>query len=452
MGLSTASILWTLWLCRSQKANRGIIYWLPTDGDVSDFVKTKVDSLVSENPDISEHLSTGPKSGSYNQGLKFFWNVPTYWRGLKSKVGVKAISADAAVYDEYDEADQSQVSQARKRLSASELKLERELSTPTIPDFGIDKQFQETDQCHYAFRCPHCSTWNILEEQFPECFQQKADGSYYPGCKRCKGKLDLSSGTWVQKESRNVVRGYQVSQLYSPFVSANEIMREFHTTEFVGHFYNHVLGVPYLSATDKLTREMVLSLCDPMRQMTGNYISQTAMGIDVGSVLHITVVDQKNKKIVWIGELTHFEDVDKLMIKFNTVSCVIDALPETRKVKELINRNRTKVWSCFYNENLKGDYAWKEDERIVTVNRTESLDASTFAVIRKEYTLPQRNKMIETFADHCANIAKVVEEDKNTGARKYVYKKTGPDHYRHSFNYAMIAASRMRGSIISVMR
>lgn len=453
MGASTYSILWTLWLAKTQQAKRGVIYWLPDSSNVSDFVKTKVDTLVSDNEELSNALGNSRDVASaYNQGLKFLYGVPIYFRGLKSKVGVKAISADAAVYDEFDEADQSQVAQARKRLSASEVKLERELSTPTIPDYAINKEFQLSDQCHYGFKCPKCTSWNFLEDYFPECFQQDKAGNYYHACRRCKGQLDISKGQWFAKHPANKLRGYQLSQLYSPFVSPNEIMLEYQTTEFIGHFYNHVLGRPYLSATDRVTKEMIFELCDPMRKPTTITSNPTAMGVDVGSVLHVTILDIKNKNVVYVGEHKEFEELDTLFLKFNVRTCVIDALPETRKVKETIRRNPSKVWACFYNDNMKGNYAWKEDENIVTVNRTESMDASSLVLMRKERRFYQRDAMIEKFAEHCENTAKVVEVKEN-GERRYVYKKLGADHFRHSFNYAEIAASRTRnGTAVSTFR
>lgn len=452
MGVSTYSILWSLWLAKTKKTPRGIIYWLPDSSNVSDFVKTKIDSLVNENDELIKALAAH-KSESNNQGLKFFYNTPIYFRGLKSKVGVKAISADAAVYDEFDEADQSQVAQARKRLSASEIKLERELSTPTIPDFGINKQFQETDQLHYGFKCTACSTWNILEEKFPDCFTQNKNGDYFHCCYKCKKQLDISSGSWIIKYPNNKIRGYQISQLYSPFVSANEIMHEYNTTEFISHFYNHVLGIPYLSATDKITKEMIYSLTDNIRQMQSNSINQTVIGVDVGSVLHVTVYDYKNKKLINAMDVKNFEELDILMIKFNAKLLVIDALPETRKVRELIERQKGKVFACFYNDHQKGSYGWNEKENIVTVNRTESLDASSLLIFRKDISFFQRNDELEELAEHFSNIAKTVEEDRDSGDKRYVYKKIGPDHYRHSFNYAIIAASRLKNvSTINVFR
>jgi phage terminase large subunit GpA-like protein len=153
-------------MCRTNQIPRGLIYWLPTQRLVYDFAATKVDDFIEDN---IEELG-GKECFTYNAGLKYLYGVPTYWRGLESKSGVKSISADAAVYDEYDEADQSQVAQARQRLSASDIKTTRSLSIPTIPDFGINKEFQETDQCHYVFKCESCGKWNILEDLWPNSF------------------------------------------------------------------------------------------------------------------------------------------------------------------------------------------------------------------------------------------------------------------------------------------
>lgn len=456
MGVSTYCIIWALWLCKTRQAPRGLIYWLPTDAAVGDFVNTKLDPFINENPELYLAKQTNVKriKSADNQGLKFMYNVPTFWRGLKSKTSVKSISADAAVYDEFDEAEPAQVVQARKRLSASNVKLTRDLSTPTIPDFGIDKRFQESDQCHYGFRCGHCSTWNILEENWPNVFKQDREGSYYHACRHCSGRLDVSQGHWIRKNQSSRLRGYQISQLYSPFVSPNEIMREYQSTEFMGHFHNHVLGLPYISASDMVTSEMVLQLCDPMASMSSGTMAQTVMGVDVGSKLHVTILLPKPPyKVIHVGEYRDFEELTTLMLKFNVKECVIDALPETRKVREFIAKNPRKVWACFYNDNQKGNYAWKEDERIVMVNRTESLDAGTNRIIEKQLILPQRSPMIELFAQHAANIVKVAEENKDTGERKFVYRKLAADHFRHSLNYAMIAASRVRsGSVISIYR
>ncbi len=440
-----------MWLCKTKQAPRGVIYWLPTKGLMNDFVDTKVEPLLQENDELL--LNSTHKDQAQNKGLKYIYGVPTFWRGIESKSGVKSISGDADIFDEYDEADPSQIKQAEQRTSASLVKLRRRLSVPTIPDFGINKEFQTTDQCAFALKCGSCGSHTILEETFPQCLKQDKSGHYYRACRKCAAHLDITVGQWVRQNTSSR-RGYQISQLYSPFITPDEIMHEYETTEFLSHFYNHVLGLPYLAATDRVTESQVLSLCDNNQPMKSESVSTTVMGIDQGSKLHcVILVPGERPRVVWVGELKEFEEVDQFIKKFNVRDLVIDGLPETRKARELLGRHPYKVWLNYYNEHQKGSYAWKEDERIVSVNRTESLDVGTLALLRGTLMLPRREPEIEKFALHCSKIAKVVEEDKETGSKKYVYRKLGPDHYRHALNYALIASSRQKfGRPISVFR
>ena len=61
---------------------------------------------------------------------------------------------------------------------------------------------------------------------------------------------------------------------------------------------------------------------------------------------------------------------------------------------------------------------------MVQVNRTEALDASRAAVREKLVTLPRRDRLIETFANHLASDAKVLDEDEETGAKRFLYNRT----------------------------
>lgn len=37
------------------------------------------------------------------------------------------------------------------------------------------------------------------------------------------------------------------------------------------------------------------------------------------------------------------------------------------------------------------------------------------------------------------NVAKKLEEDEETGSKEYTYIKLGVDHFRHAFNYEVMA-------------
>jgi hypothetical protein len=74
------------------------------------------------------------------------------------------------------------------------------------------------------------------------------------------------------------------------------------------------------------------------------------------------------------------------------------------------------------------------------VNRTEALDSSRAAIRNKKVVLPRQIPIVEEFARHMASDAKVLEEDEETGAKKYRYIKTGTDHFSLAFTYAWMAA------------
>jgi hypothetical protein len=50
--------------------------------------------------------------------------------------------------------------------------------------------------------------------------------------------------------------------------------------------------------------------------------------------------------------------------------------------------------------------------------------------------------VVEDFAKHMAADAKVLDENQETGAMKYRYVRTGPDHFSLAFTYAWMAAEK----------
>jgi len=76
----------------------------------------------------------------------------------------------------------------------------------------------------------------------------------------------------------------------------------------------------------------------------------------------------------------------------------------------------------------------------VQVNRTEALDASRGAIREKHVLLPHREPIVETFARHMTNDAKVLDEDEETGAKCCRYVRTGEDHFSLAFTYTWMAS------------
>jgi len=217
----------------------------------------------------------------------------------------------------------------------------------------------------------------------------------------------------------------------------------------ISEIYNSKLAEAHIAAENRLTIGEVLGLCDSTRPMATEDPGPCYMGVDVGTLIHV-VIGKRGQggkpEIIHVDTFPDWSHLDSLMKRFSIALSVIDGLPETRLSREFARQHRGKVFCCFYNEHQKGSYAWNERELTVTSNRTESLDASHAEINQGLVTLPAESEILGEFETHLANVARVLQTDPETGSSRYVYIKTGPDHFRHSFNYYSIAAQFVANS------
>ncbi len=436
MGLTSKAMLRTAHSAR-YKAYRGILYLFPSKSDVTDFSKGRIDPLIDDNPDTIGKWMKDADSAN----VKRIWNCFLYLRGMKTRTGLKSVPVDFIIFDELDEAPQNAVDMAMERMGHSEFKEVLKLSNPTLPDYGIDKAFQETDQRYWLLKCERCGEYTCLEDTFPDCLKE-VDGRVIRACQKCHSELNPSIGQWVAKHpSVTDKRGYHYSQLFSHFVDPGDILHQFRTTNNRTDFFNLKIGNAYVEATNRLSVQEVLALC-----ASAGIVSEDpgpcSMGVDQGKDLHVVIGKhsfQKTGSIIHLGVYKDWNELDGLMKAFHVSRCVVDALPETRNARAFAERHRGKVFLNYYSEHQKGSYAWNERDLVVSSNRTESLDASHREIMEQTISIPQKSEMTKAFADHLHNVAKRLEEDEETGSRRYVYVKLGPDHFRHAFNYECIS-------------
>jgi hypothetical protein len=173
-------------------------------------------------------------------------------------------------------------------------------------------------------------------------------------------------------------------------------------------------------------------------------------GVDVGKQLHVVIGVRKTRelmKILHVARLDTWNELHDLNQRFNVTTCVIDYKPEIHKVRDFQKHEPYSVYACDYVERKIGGASWDEKDRTVKVNRTEICDASHELVIAPgRLELPSKNREMEQFVFEVCNIAKKLEDDA-FGGKVYRYRQlgneiSGPDHYRHALNYAMLAAER----------
>ncbi len=436
MGLTTKAMLRAMHAARYRDF-RGILYLFPSRTDVTEFAKGRIDPLIEDNPDTLGRWLQQTDSAN----IKQVWNCFLYLRGMKSRVGLKSIPVDFLVLDEMDEASPSAVDMAMERMSHSEFKEVLKLSNPTLPDYGIDKAFQETDQRYWHVKCECCNEYTNLAEEFPQCLLE-VGGRVIRACKKCQAELNPSIGEWVAKyPGVTDKRGYHYSQLFSHYVDPGDILHQFKTTNNLTEFYNLKLGMAYVEAINRLTVQEVLDCCERYG-LSVTDPGPCSMGVDQGKVLHVVIGKHSGlgkPRIIHLGIYRDWSELDALMKYCHVSRCVVDALPETRNAREFAKRFPGRVYLNYYQERQRGQYRWDAENLTVACNRTESLDASQAEIRDGRITLPRPSDLVDEFAKHLHNVAKRLEEDEETGSKRYVYVKLGPDHFRHALNYECMA-------------
>ncbi len=176
VGITSIIMLRTLHGLISNRYHQGALYLFPSRMDVLDFSRGRLNPLINDNESLARFVQDLD-----SQIIKRIGKAMLYLRGARStaKVGgmkrtssqLKSVPVDRVVFDESDEMEMAMIDMAKERLSHSSIKEEIYLSTPTIPDYGVDKLFQRSDQRHWMIQCSKCGGETCLELEFPKCLE-----------------------------------------------------------------------------------------------------------------------------------------------------------------------------------------------------------------------------------------------------------------------------------------
>ena len=344
--------------------NRDCLYVLPSwKPDASDFSEARFNHSI----ELSEHLSEMFSDVS-NIGHKRAGTANLYIRGAKSRSQLKSIPVSQIVIDEKDEMPQDHVPLAFERMSGQMHREVWQISTPTYPEYGINKDFLTSSQNHFFFRCPHCSRSSVLI--FPDCLVITGESLTDPTlkeshiiCKECKTKLDhetkeywLLDGFWIESFEQRDVKGWYVNQLYSPTLPPAEIAKTVIKAQLDPaedqELHNSKMGVPHVvkgaGVTDQQLDECIKSY-RMMSSYNGNRI--VTMGIDVGWPMCHVEIDEwllpntgvvdinlaSVPRVIFLETIHGFDDLRRLFSEFRVHFAVIDSQPERRMALEFAN-------------------------------------------------------------------------------------------------------------------
>lgn len=439
----------------------GSLYLFPTRDDVKDFSKARFDPLIESNAFIRNFVQSTDAQNIKQIGRGFLYlrgarSTKNVGGAKKSSSQLKSIPVDRVVFDERDEMEDSMVELARERVSHSLVKEIISLGTPTIPDYGIDALYKNSDQRVWFIQCEACSRETCLELEFPNALTRRADGTAFRSCIHCGKEIYPHNGTWrpLYPDKSKTLVGWWISQLNSTFIEPYKILNLYEDPPNgdLSEVMNSKLGRAYIPAENRLTMQDIYACCG-QDSMLLKHEGPACMGVDVGKNLNVVVGVRKNKqtlKVIWCGRVGEFTDLHDISKKFGVRSTVIDLKPEMRKVRDFQKAEPYSIFGCDYVETRIGLTQWDEKDRVIKCNRTEICDATHNLVTEiGRLELPRRNTELDVFAREMCNMAKVLEEDEESGSKVYRYKKLGPDHYRHALNYCLLASERV-GSVSDV--
>ena len=457
MGITEVWVLKTLHGLIHGRYPQGSLYLFPTQNDVGDFSKARFDPLIDNNPCVGGYVQ-----GTDSQFIKRVHEGFLYLRGArstksiggekKSSAQLKSIPVDRIVFDERDEMADDMVTLAEERVSHSKVQELMYLGTPTIPDIGVDAMYKRSTQNMWYIKCQHCGTETCLEIEFPNCIKvEPKSGRRYRACKNCAAEIFPHDGRWTPAFPDNEITGWWISQLNSIYIDPGKILDLYENPPHgdLSEIMNSKLGRAYIAQENRLSQNLVWGCCGPDYMATRSE-GPCFCGVDVGKELNVVIGIRKTKelmKILHVARVGSFNDLHELNDRFNVSTCVIDYKPEIHKVRDFQRQEPYSVFACDYIERKSNAASWDEKDLMVKVNRTEICDATHDLVITPgRLELPSKNKELEVFAFQLCNIAKKLEDDPH-GGKVYRYRQlgndiSGPDHYRHALNYALLASSR----------
>jgi hypothetical protein len=223
-------------------------------------------------------------------------------------------------------------------------------------------------------------------------------------------------------------------------------------------YINQKIGQPYIMKGGKVTDvEINRNIGSHRKEDPAPSGRMITMGVDVGTMLDIAVVEYEYEKDPWLephlrskakllNEMRHpssdFSILDDLMSEWQIQYCCIDFQPETNLAKSFARKFHGHVALVQYRKGTEQEeIKEKEDDRIpvLTVNRTSFLDYSVGRLHKDKITLPQ--DVSHTWREHLKAISRTYILDEY-GHPKAVYLSSKPDHSCHALALAEVAHIR----------
>jgi hypothetical protein len=464
VGISAFGVRWALY----HADTRGMtgLYLFPTARDMWDFSSLRVGPVIRNSPHLSRRQKPDDPD---NKGMKGIGLGVVVFRGSEALSGLESVDADHMVFDEYDLLEHEHIPVAERRTGASKYGYKRRIGWPSIPNQGIDRLYEDSDQRKWMVKCRACNEWQTLE-----FFKNVDIRTGQRICAKCKKELSpdvIRAGEWVARfPDQGRQRGYHVTQLLVPEKSLADLIKA--SKKRAPHerqsFMNRDLGEAWApeegrlsdAAYEAATRDYTVarSVHEAFVVDSPNVVT---MGVDVADVRNLNVrvsehFENGKKRALFIGEVESFTALDELWTKYNVNMGAVDHLPSGRLARAWAERHPGQIYLIALTDTGQMNAAKKpwdvdDDMMTATVNRTVALDAMLETIRAQQNMLPSNppddykehlqapNRVVATDNATHVRIGRGGKQDNPPRATRVFYRSAGPDDYAMAEVFDVVA-------------
>lgn len=489
IGVSAWLIRWVL-----RTADRGAtaLYVMPRERQSTEFSTLRFGPVIASSAYLRARQDLRRTTRSDTKRLKSIGDGYVAIRGSKSEDELVSVDADALALDELDRLVQGNLPRVMQRVTGPMAwNLVRQVSTPTIPNYGISKAYANSDQRRWHVRC-ECGKWHRLAglETFTTLLDHAGaivndEGRQVGGppialrCDACRRELDVRNGEWVPAYTDGQrPRGYHAPKFVVPGVNlAGVVHRSRATREKAKRaFHNEDLGEGWQSVNAGLTDEQIAAAVRRYRMAREGYIgfNPVTMGVDVSDTRGLNVrisehISEHEKRALWIGLIddglapwgattgSAFEVLTQVVQRFRVRMTVVDYMPDARLVRGWCELHYGRAYRVGWSDNARAVLSRpdpKGDPTKLTARYYEGIDA-TLALIRNQANLLPEDRpdgydeqlkgrvLLEVEVEEDESAAPARQGGAQVGQLVQRWIRTGPDDYLQAEAYDVIATHMM---------
>jgi hypothetical protein len=364
--------------------------------------------------------------------------------GSSDSGALRSTPCDRVDRDEVDLMHPDMVEMSKQRLQRSRHRIENNWGSPTVPHWGIDLLYEDSDQRKWQIKC-ECGKHTCLGETFPDCIKV-VDGTWTRVCVHCGKEIRVIDGEWIAEHPERREAGFWVSGLLSPFCDLEDAMYRYENNEKSAEFMRSILGIATTDADCQLTHQAVRQCCSNDGMKLASTV-KTVMGVDIGKKLHAVVGVRTGKslyQVYAVRECNDYNELHDFAQKMNVQCTVMDSGPYDHGAREY-QKAHSNVWLCYYSETQPGSPRWDIKTKAVKVNRNEWCDNVYENYMESRMVIPRESPTMNDYMRQLTCTEKT-EITTDSGMTRPRWVKRGDDHYFHSTLYFLLAAQRVSPS------